>query len=287
MRKLRQCLLMVALLAALMTPASAHAPEAGDDRHFDAGSFPDPVAVDNQWLPYAPGTQFVLEGTVTDPDGVTPHQVILTVTDVTKVIDGVSTLVLWDRDLSDGELEEEELAFVAQDGNGTVWNLGEYPEEHEDGKFVGAPSTWISGQAGAQAGIAMLATPEVGTPEYRQGYAPEIEFEDRGKVEKAHQKTCVPVACYQDVLVVDEWNPLEQPQDGHQLKYHAPGVGIVRIEARGGEDQENMKLVKLRELSAKEMAQARDRVLELDRRAYKVAKKAYGATPPAEPLGRR
>jgi hypothetical protein len=33
------------------------------------------------------------------------------------------------------------------------------------------------------------------------------------------------------------------------------------------------------------MAQARDRVLELDRRAYKVAKKAYGATPPAKPLG--
>jgi hypothetical protein len=276
----------VAVIQTVVTPASAREPRAGDDRRFDPGRFPDSVAVDNQWLPLVPGTQFVLDGDITDPDGVTPHQVVMTVTDVTKVIDGVSTLVLWDRDLSDGELEEEELAFVAQDGNGTVWNLGEYPEEHEDGKFVGAPSTWISGQAGAQAGIAMLATPEVGTPDYRQGYAPEIEFEDRGKVERAHQKTCVPVACYQDVLVVDEWNPLEQPQDGHQLKYHAPGVGTVRVQARGGEDQENLKLAKLRHLSARELAQVRDRVLELDRRAYKVAKKIYGDTPPAKPMGR-
>jgi hypothetical protein len=285
MRSLRGCLMVASVFPMFVTSAAAGAPGSGDDRRFDRSRFSDPVAIDNQWLPFVPGTQFVLEGGVTDSEGTTPHRVVLTVTDVTKVIDGVSTLVLWDRDFSDGELEEEEIAFEAQDDNGTVWNLGEYPEEHEDGKFIGAPSTWISGQAGAQAGIAMLARPEVGTPDYRQGYAPEIDFEDRGRVDKAHQKTCVPVACYQDVLVIDEWDPLDQPADGHQLKYHAPGVGTVRVEARGGEEQENLKLVKLRRLSAGELAKARNRVLELDRRAYKFAKDVYGGTPPAEPLG--
>ena len=284
MRKLPGVLTVLLTLATLMTPASARTPRAGDDRKFDRARFPDAPAIDNRFLPFVPGTQFVLEGDVTEAGEVTPHQVILTVTDVTKVIDGVSTLVLWDRDVSDGELEEEELGFVAQDTNGTVWNLGEYPEEHEDGKFVGAPSTWISGQAKAQAGIAMLAAPAPGTPDYRQGYAPEIEFEDRGKVDRAGQKTCVPVACYSDVLVVDEWDPLDQPADGHQLKFHAPGVGVVRVEARGGEAQENLKLVKLRKLKPAELAKARDRVLEMDRRAYKMARKVYGGTQPAQPM---
>jgi hypothetical protein len=286
MRTLRTCLIATAVIPAMVTPAAARAPRAGDERRFDPARFSQPATVDNQWLPLVPGTQFVYDGDVTEADGVTPHRTVLTVSDVTKVIDGVEALVLWDVDMSDGQLEEEELAFVAQDDSGTVWNLGEYPEEHEDGKFVGAPSTWISGQAGAEAGIAMLASPEAGTPAYRQGYAPEIEFEDKGKVDSVGQKTCVPVACYRDVVVVDEWNPLEQPADGHQLKYHAPGVGTVQIAARGGESRENLKLVKLRQLSAKDLAAVRDRVLELDQRAYKMARKVYGPTPPAEPTGR-
>jgi hypothetical protein len=281
----RTCWVMAALVAALL-PAPAHGHAAGDEGRFDPAQFSNPAVIDNRWLPFVPGTQFVLEGDVTEADGVTPHQVVLTVTDVTKVIDGVEALVLWDRDVSDGELEEEELAFVAQDDHGTVWNLGEYPEEHENGKFVGAPSTWISGQARAEAGIAMLGSPEEGTPDYRQGYAPEIDFEDRAKVEKTTAKTCVPVACYRDVVVIDEWNPLEQPEDGHQLKYHAPGVGTVRVEARGGESQEHLELVKLRRLNAKDLAAARNRVLELDRRAYKVAKDVYQGTPPAQPMAK-
>ncbi len=286
MRTLRNCLVAAAVVPAMVTPAAAQTPRAGDERHFDPDRFTSPVAVDNRWLPLVPGTQFVLEGDVTEADGVTPHQVVLTVTDVTKVIDGVETLVLWDRDLSDGELEEEELAFVAQDDGGTVWNLGEYPEEHEDGKFVGAPDTWISGQARAEAGIAMLGSPAEGTPDYRQGYAPKIDFEDRGRIEKTDARTCVPVDCYRDVVVVDEWNPLEQPEDGHQLKYHAPGVGTVRVEARGGESQEHLELVKLRHLSARDLAAARNRVLELDRRAYKVARDDYKGTPRAQPMGK-
>ncbi|HKY74495.1 MAG TPA: hypothetical protein VJS45_00020, partial [Acidimicrobiia bacterium] len=61
-------------------------------------------------------------------------------------------------------------------------------------------------------------------------------------------------------------------------------VGIVRVEARGGEEQENLKLVKLRKLGAKDLAKARDRALELDRRAYKEAKKVYAGTPPAQAM---
>jgi hypothetical protein len=240
------------------------------------------ATVDNQWLPLVPGTQFVFDGTANRGKGTGAHRVIFTVTDVTKSIDGVRTAVIWDRDIQDGELVEEELAFVAQDEGGNVWNLGEYPEEHENGKFAGAPNTWLSGRQRAAAGVAMRAEPKVGTSSYLQGYAPEIQFEDKAQVSKEHQHTCVPAGCYDDVLVVDEWNPLEQPDDGHQFKFHAPGVGVVRIEARGGVEQETLVLTKLRHLSRKELAEARHRALELDRRAYDVAKDVYRGTSPAQ-----
>jgi hypothetical protein len=252
---------------------------------FDRNKFSDPVTVSNQWLPLPPGMESVLDGAVTDKDGSTPHRIVVTVSDVTKVIDGVRTLVVLERDFSDGQLEEEELAFVAQDSDGTVWNVGEYPEEYVDGKFAGAPSTWIPGNEEAREGISMQAVPEEGTPSYLQGYAPKIQFEDRGQVFKANQETCVRTGCYQNVLVVDEYNPAEQPQDGHQFKYHAPGVGVVRVTGEGGEEQENLELVEHRQLSPEETAKIRDRVLELDKRAYKVAKSSYGNTPPAEPMG--
>ncbi|MCA1845204.1 MAG: hypothetical protein LC792_18830, partial [Actinobacteria bacterium] len=167
-------------------------------------------------------------------------------------------------------------------GDGNIWNLGEYPEEHEKGKFTGAPNTWLSGRQRALAGVSMRAEPKEGTSSYLQGYAPEIQFEDKAQVSKEHQHTCVPAGCYDDVLVVDEWNPLQQPDDGHQFKFHAPGVGVVRIEARGGVEQETLVLTKLRHLSGKELTEARKRALELDSHAYKVAKDVYGGTSPAE-----
>ena len=43
------------------------------------------------------------------------------------MINGVNAVVVWDRDFQNGELVEEELAFMAQDDAGNVWSLGEYP----------------------------------------------------------------------------------------------------------------------------------------------------------------
>jgi hypothetical protein len=85
----------------------------------------------------AGGTQLVYVGYINDPDGRVEHRVVFTVTDLTKTIDGVPTVVVLDRDDNAGQLTEAELAFQAQDDNGTVWSFGEYPEEWEEGKFTG------------------------------------------------------------------------------------------------------------------------------------------------------
>jgi hypothetical protein len=240
-----------------------------------APAFSHSTVIDNRFLPLVPGTKFVLEGQVDE----SPHQVVLVVTDLVKEIDGVLTRVVWDRDFGDGDLEEAELAFEAQDDTGTVWNFGEYPEEYEDGQFVGAPSTWIAGVDGARAGIGMLADPHVGTPSYVQGYSPTIDFLDVANVFKTDKRLCVGGRCYTGVLVIDEWSPLD-PDSGHQLKYYAPGVGNIKIGAAGGVQQEFLDLVSVSRLSEAGLAQARSAALQLDSRAYRFSE-VYGSTPRA------
>jgi hypothetical protein len=242
---------------------------------YDRDNFSDSsTKIDNKWSPLVPGTQFTYEGRSDRGLGRLPHRVVFTVTDLTKEIDGVQTVVMWDRDYNSGKLLEGELAFFAQDDDGNVWNMGEYPEEYdEEGNFEAAPDTWITGLEGAKAGILMRADPRVGTPRYRQGLAPKIEFADVAKVYRTGERSCVPARCYEDVLVTDETNPLE-PADGHQLKFYAPDVGNIRAApGKGGKEREILVLVKVTRLSPGAMFFVRKEALKLEKRAHE--KKAF------------
>jgi CzcA family heavy metal efflux pump len=255
------------------------------DRDLDLKNFSDPTTIDNEWHPVAPGMQYVFEGRANRGSGARSHRVVFTVTDLTKKIDGVQTRVLWDRDINAGKLLEGELTFFAQDDDGNVWNFGEYPEQYDqNGRFDGAPDTWLSGLANAKAGILMRADPRPGTPSYLQGNAPDIGFGDTAKVQKLGQRSCVPLGCYDDVLVIDETNPLE-PDNGHQLKYYARGIGNVRVAPRGGDEREILVLVKVRKLGARELEKVRAGALALDRRAYRTKKRLYGGTERARLVG--
>jgi hypothetical protein len=158
--------------------APAKLEDCGPPRDVNRGSFPNDPKVDNKFFRLVPGTKLTLRGTV----GGGAHTVVTTVTDLTKVVDGVRTIVLFDVDLDGKTVKEAELAFFAQDGKGAVWALGEYPEEYDGGKFTGAPNTWISGIDGAKAGTAMRSDPNPGTPAYLQGLAPKINFKDCARV---------------------------------------------------------------------------------------------------------
>ena len=249
---------------------------------FDRRNFPPVAKVDNQWYPLVPGTRYTLEGHSNRGEGTLPHRVVFTVTNLTKVVDGVPTVILWDRDINEGQLEEAELAFQAQDNDGNVWLLGEYPEEYENGEFKTAENTWFAGLEGARPGVLMRTNPRPGTPSYLQGLAPEIEFQDRAKVAKTGLKTCTPLKCYDEVLLIDEWNPLERA-DGHQLKYYASGVGNVRVGAVGDPEAEELVLVKVERLGPAALAKAGAEALKLERHAYKVSRTLYGRTPAARP----
>jgi hypothetical protein len=203
---------------------------------------------------------------------------VFTVSGLTKKIHGVTTVVAWDRDFLKGRLQEQELAFFAQDDAGNVWNFGEYPEEYEHGRFTGAPSTWIRGTGHAYGGIHMLARPAAGVP-YREGLVPSIEFDDVSKVTGTGRTTCMHGRCYRHVLVVDETSP-NDPASGHQIKYYSPGVGLVRVGARGGDSIELLTLAGVRHLGKSAMAGVTHEVLAMDRRAFDISK-VYRATGPA------
>ena len=105
---------------------------------FDPANFADPPKIDNQWSPLAPGMQFVLAGEASGGKGLLPHRVVSTVTDLTKVVNGVPAVVLLETDINQGVLVKSELAFQAQDNVGNLWNLGEFPAEFDDsGNFEG------------------------------------------------------------------------------------------------------------------------------------------------------
>jgi hypothetical protein len=251
-------------------------------KDFDRTNFDNSTTVDNKWFPLVPGAHSVFEGSAIDDGERISRRVVSTVTDLTKEINGVNTVVVLERDYTEDELVEAELAFFAQDNYGNVWHMGEYPEEYEEGEFDKAPG-WLAGFKGASAGIAMRAEPRLKTPSYAQGYAPPpINWIDRGRVYKVGQKSCVPVDCYDEVLVIEEF---ERNKPGaYQLKYYAPGVGDIRVGWRGPEEEEKegLELVKDVRLSPQGVAKARAKALELEKHAYEI-KEYFGKTQPAKP----
>jgi hypothetical protein len=248
---------------------------------FDAANFGMSTVIDNPWYPLHPGTKWVYEGTTTEGNEVIPHRIEFTVTDLTKEILGVRTVVAWIEDFSDGELVEREIAFYAQDNDGNVWYLGEHPEEYEDGRLIDAP-TWIAGHAGAKAGIKMWADPyRPELPVYYQGWAPAVEWSDYAQVDGVAQETCVPVGCYNYVLMLAE-SSLDEVGI-YQIKSYALEVGEVRVGSRGdAESVEELELAEHTQLGADALAAVREQALELEAHAYEISEDVYTKTAPSK-----
>ena len=202
---------------------------------------------------------------------------VFTVTDLTKMIGGVRTVVGYDRDFDGDALGESELIFLAQDNAGNVWHLGEYAESYEQGELAGAKG-WLAGfLEGAKPGIIMKGDPTKGSDSYSEGYAPApLYWADEAQLYKAGERTCVRLQCYEDVLVFREF---EQRFPGvSQLKYYARGVGNIKVGYLGDDPaRETLELVEKVELGQDALAQVREEALKLEARASQ-----YGHTPPPE-----
>lgn len=244
-------------------------------------SFANSATIDNPWLPLVPGRKWVFEGAATVDEERISRSVVLWVTDLTKEIAGIETRVIYELDFDDGQLVEAELAFIAQDTEGNVWRLGEYPEVYEDGEFVEAP-TWIQGFEDAAAGYAMKADPTLAGPSYAQGWGPAVDWTDRARLFDRLEDICVPAGCFDDVIVNAEFNRDEPGVE--QLKYYALGVGNVRVGWTGvlDEEQEVLDLVEFIErIADDEQDRINQEALAIEERAYEESPDVYGQTQPA------
>lgn len=167
---------------------------------------------------WTPGTRWVFTGRTADGN----ERTVVTATDRTKVVNGVATVVGHDVVYREGKLLENTYDWYAQDHEGNVWYFGEDTKEY-DGKNVDTAGSWEAGVDGAEAGIAMLASPAPGDA-YRQEYY-KNEAEDQAKVLRLDASASVPYGHMSDLLETEDFTRLDPSAAEH--KYYAKGVGVV------------------------------------------------------------
>ena len=177
--------------------------------------------IDNPFMPLTPGTVFVYEGTKEDGH----EKNIVTVTNQTYVILGVTCTVVEDTVLVDGELSEATTDWYAQDTDGNVWYFGEASKDYENGVVITTEGSWEAGKRGAEPGIIMFANPEVGKS-YRQEYEKGVA-EDQAFVVSRDHSVSVPFGSFTDCLLTEEWSDLEPGVV--EFKLYAKGVGVASV----------------------------------------------------------
>ena len=188
------------------------------------------TTIDNPYLPLVPGRTNHYAG---EEDG-RPTTNDVTVTHDTKVIDGVTVVVVHDQVFTEGVLSEDTLDYFAQDLAGNVWYFGEDTEElDKQGRVLTTFGSWHAGVGGGIPGIAMEAHPTVGD-RYFQEFGPEIA-EDMARILDVNASLCVPYDCFDHVLVTKEWSLLE-PGIFDQKEY-ARGIGMIRERTVIGGDE--------------------------------------------------
>jgi hypothetical protein len=248
---------VLALLAALAVACGSDAGDPGGSPSPEPAATAEPIAippvdgpydweidpadfvevVDNPYFPLTPGTTLVYEGS---SDG--EHEIVtIEVTRRTTEILGVTCVVVKDTVTAGGELKELTHDWYAQDVDGNVWYFGEETAEYEGGKVVTREGSWEAGVDGALAGVIMPADPTVGLAYTQEHY--EGEAEDKGKVVAVGESITVPFGSFEDVVVTQDWTPLEP--NVREQKSYAPGVGVVFEEiVRGGDGV--LRLVEVR-----------------------------------------
>jgi hypothetical protein len=186
--------------------------------------------VENPWFPLKPGTKLTYTG---GKDGEKAVDVV-EVSGETKVVAGVTCVVVRDRLSLAGTLEERTEDWFAQDRDGNVWYFGEATAElDEAGNVVSTEGSWTAGVDGAAPGIVMPASPQVGQSFQQEFYAGHAE--DRFVVLLTTASVKVPAGTYTRALLTAEWTTLEPRVLGQ--KFYARGIGLVKeLDVTGGNE---------------------------------------------------
>ena len=189
------------------------------------------TGVDNAFFPLVPGTVYEYDVLETD------ETVTVTVTADTKIVMGVTCMVVRDIAKSGGQVVEDTYDWYAQDDAGTVWYFGEDTTAFDGGQSS-KEGSWEGGVDGAKPGIIIPGTPRVGAVYRQEYYAGEAE--DQGEILSLDAAVTVPYMTFTGgCLKTRDFTALEPDVEEH--KYYCPGVGPVRAEAvKGGPEHEDL-----------------------------------------------
>jgi hypothetical protein len=149
---------------------------------------------------------------------------IISVLEETKVVDGVTTRIVEERETEGGQLVEVSRNYFAVDNaTGDVYYFGEDVDMYKNGKVTGHEGAWLSGVNGAKFGLMVPGAPKPGDRYYQES-APKVAM-DRAEVVAINAEIKVPAGAFKNCLHTKESSALESGTDD---KYYAPGVGIVK-----------------------------------------------------------
>jgi hypothetical protein len=169
----------------------------------------------NPYFILEPGYQLVLEGGGT--------QLIITVLNETKAIDGVETRVVEERETKNGQLiEVARNYFAISRRTNDVFYFGEDVDMYKDGKVVNHDGSWLSGVNGAKFGLIMPGRP-LSNASYYQEVAPGAAM-DRATIISTTETVNTPAGEFVNCLKIKETTPL---QIITEYKYYAPDIGMV------------------------------------------------------------
>ena len=171
----------------------------------------------NRYFILEPGHQLALESKGGD-------RLTITVLNDTKVVDGVETRVVEERETKNGQLAEVSRNFFAiSKSTGDVFYFGEEVDDYKDGKITGHGGAWLAGKDRAKPGILIRGNPKVGQ-RYYQEVAPGVAM-DRAQVVSTSETVTTPAGKFTSCLKTEETTPLE-PAD-KEYKLYAPDVGLL------------------------------------------------------------
>jgi hypothetical protein len=171
----------------------------------------------NRYFVLEPGFQTILEGNNT--------KLQITVLDETKVISGITSRVVEEREWKRGSLYEVSKNYFAICGQTkNVFYFGEDVDSYERGKIAKHDGSWLAGAGRNKAGLIMAGTPKTGM-RYYQEVAPDVAM-DRAEIVSVDETCRTPAGTFSNCLKIKETSPLEPGVT--EYKYYAPDIGLVR-----------------------------------------------------------
>ena len=153
------------------------------------------------------------------------ERVVVTVTGETRVVDGVTTRVIEERETHGKALVEVSRNFVARDpSTGDVYYFGEDVDIYKNGRVTGHEGGWQAGKNGARFGLFMPGSPAAGRRFYQE-MAPDVAL-DRVRITATDATVQTPAGVFKQCVRVEETTPLEPGVKDYKL--FAPGVGLVQ-----------------------------------------------------------